>query len=167
MQYLIVLVFWITFFAFNNGGYFIGSPLYTHFTYMFCHAGIIHLTLNSLSFIAMFRFLSIYIKPLLLFSIILFIGFSASFFAECTLPTVGASSMVYAMIGLFTGGILLGKYKIKNLEVFFIVLTLSLGISYFKQSSNFTLHIVSLLFGLLLTLFNTILRHEHKRPTTT
>ena len=52
MKYIFVLTFFIVFFTFDKSiGYTNTSPIWTHFTYMFQHANIIHLGINSLAFI--------------------------------------------------------------------------------------------------------------------
>jgi len=161
MQYLIVIIFIIVYLVFDLSlGYSLTSPLYTHFTYSFQHASILHLVFNSLAFIGFYRVLKNYIKYL--FPIIVLIAFCASFPTEYTLPTVGASGMVYAMIGMYIGMILIGKIKInkKDAWIGLISLVLMYSISVFKESSNSYLHGVCMVFGFLLVMFNNILRYE-------
>jgi hypothetical protein len=77
------------------------------------------------------------------------IGFIASFFSEHLLPTVGASSMVYAMLGMMYGlvcrEIVSFKKDILVLNVGFMVT--SMIISYSTVNSNFSIHLISLLLG--------------------
>lgn len=152
MQYVIVLIFVITFFAFNKG-FTDSSPLYTHFTYMFSHSNLMHLVLNSLAFIGMFRLMKRFINKYVLFITIVLIGFFASFFSEYSIPTVGSSSMVYALIGLFLGGILIKKISFNGPHfcIFLLSIFLSLIISFFKQNSNFSIHVISLGMGLMVS----------------
>ena len=162
MQYLIVLIF-ITVYLISDLslGYSYVSPFYTHFTYMFQHAGWMHLILNSLAFIGLYRAISIQIKWL--FPLILFIGFYCSFLAVHALPTVGASSMVYAMIGMLFGLIKTRRMKIKNLWVFIFSVVLMITVSFFKHSSNTGLHVWSMVFGFGYIMFNKyILRDERQ-----
>lgn len=147
MQYIIVLLFIIIYLISDLSlGYYYLSPLYTHFTYMFQHAGWMHLILNSLAFITLYRVLSKYIKYLLL--VIIVIGFCASFLSVYLVPTVGASSMVYAMLGMCVGLEITKQWKLKNIKMFLFSVCLMLCISFFKHSSNFGLHVWSLVFGL-------------------
>jgi membrane associated rhomboid family serine protease len=141
-------------------GYSLTSPLYTHLTYSFQHASILHLVFNSLAFIGFYRVLKGYIKYL--FPIIVFIAFVASFYSEYALPTVGASGMVYAMIGMYIGLIITKKITIvskKDAWVGLISLILMYSISIFKESSNSVLHGICLFLGLLFIMFNSILRY--------
>ena len=157
MQYLIAIVFIIVFSVFDNSlGFCIGSPFYTHFTYMFQHASVMHLVLNSFSFIVIFRLLSIYTNSYKLFLTVLLIGFASSFLSEHNLPTVGASSMVYGMVGLMYGFMCnkILEFKEKVLLVGnIVVLLVAFLISYFTKSSNFSIHLISLLLGLVVGVY--------------
>ena len=154
MKYLFVLTFILTYALFGKeGGYSACSPLYTHFTYMFCHAGIVHLTINSVAFIGMFRTIErLHVcKGWILALSVIACGFIASFPAQFDVPTVGSSSMVYALIGMYLAWVGTGKKTgiadARNLLSFILCVVLSLGISYFKPGSNFMLHLLSLLVG--------------------
>ena len=153
MKYLIVLTVLIVFTFFNKSlGYTNASPLWTHFTYMFQHANLIHLLINSLAFIGMFRILEKIINKYILLATILSIGFLTSFLSMYEIPTVGASSMVYAMIGIFFGSTISRRIKIADIKkylLFILGVALSLTVSFFKPNSNFELHIYSMLFGLI------------------
>lgn len=143
MQYLIVLVFLINFFAFNNGGYFIGSSLSTHFSYIFCHANGFHLFFNSLAFIGIYR--AMRFKYVV---ITFFIAVVASFFAQYTIPTVGASGWIYAMFGVYSGFLIKGIVT-KNKLAFFLSVGLMFTVSVFKHNSNWILHLISYSLGLI------------------
>lgn len=146
MQYLFVIAFIATYLLGDLSlGYTSSSPLYTHFTYMFQHAGVLHLILNSLTFIGYYRVVSKHMRYTAL--VILLIGFYSSFFSEHTLPTVGASSMVYAMIGMFLGMLAFNNYSMRNKAVFLLCIVLMLTISFFNPGSNFMVHSVSLSCG--------------------
>ncbi len=153
MQYLIAIVFIIVFSVFDNSlGFCIGSPFYTHFTYMFQHASVMHLVLTSFSFIAMFRVLTIFANKYKLFLALVIIGFISSYFSECQLPTVGASSMVYGMIGMMYGFIwnkILEFMERSILILNLVGLLIALLISCFTKNSNFSIHLISALIGLL------------------
>lgn len=152
MQYLIIILFIIVYLIFGlEIGYYYGSPLYTHFTYMFQHAAILHLLINSIAYISIFRSLKKLcgIRTIIVCSVIS--AFIASFFAVYDIPTVGASSMVYAMFGHYIGITLISKdIKIadtKKYLLFISCLMVSLVVSLVKQSSNFLLHLFSLISG--------------------
>ncbi|MCL2650321.1 MAG: rhomboid family intramembrane serine protease [Candidatus Azobacteroides sp.] len=151
MKYIFVLIFLIVFITFDKSiGYTDKSPVWTHFTYMFQHANIIHLTINSLAFIGMFRILEKIINKYELAIAILLIGFLASFMSMYQLPTVGISGAIYAMVGIYFGMITTKKLIIKDknkLYVFIFSIILCLTVSFFKHNSNFWLHIFSLIMG--------------------
>lgn len=151
MQYLIVLSFLIVFLVFDKSiGFSTTSPLNTHLTYMFQHASLMHLVLNSISFVILFKVLISYVNKHKLFISIMAIGFISSFFSEHLLPTVGASSMIYAMVGMLYGLVCRKKlefddkkYLYLNLVTLFVYLTMS----YLIKNSNFSIHFISLVMG--------------------
>jgi membrane associated rhomboid family serine protease len=151
MKYILVAVFIAVYLLFGlELGYCRTSPLYTHFTYMFQHATILHLILNAISFWSSYWLLEKFINKYWLFPIAAAIAFAASFFAMKDLPTVGASATVYAMSGMLVGMTVNGRLKIANKKNFILLVVgvvLSLTISLIKANSNFSLHLDSLLLG--------------------
>jgi len=151
MKYLFILIFLTVFITFDKSiGYTDTSPLWTHFTYMFQHANIIHLTINSLTFIGMFRALEKSINKYILATSIISISVIASFLSMYQLPTVGISGAIYAMIGIYFAMITCKKLIVKDrnkLYVFIFSIILCLTVSFFKHNSNFWLHIFSLILG--------------------
>ena len=146
MQYLVVIIFIIVYLTSDLSlGYYYLSPFYTHFTYMFQHVGWMHLIFNSLAFIGLYRALS---QVEWLLPKIIFFSFIASYTSVYLVPTVGASSMVYVMIGMLFGLIKTRRIKIKNLYVFMFSVGLMLTVSFFKHSSNSWLHVWCLVFGI-------------------
>ncbi len=132
-------------------GYTNTSPIYTHITYIFQHASILHLTLNSLAFISVYTSLERLVNKYVFVGLSFASSIIASFMAMYNTPTVGASSMIYAMIGIyvyliFTSNKMKMADTIKYLP-FMICIVFSLAISYFKENSNFLLHIYSLAIG--------------------
>lgn len=147
MQYLIVLAFIIVYLVSDLSlGYSYVSPFYTHFTYMFQHAGWMHLILNSLAFIGLYRALNKQLKHLL--SRIIWIAFIASFISVYLVPTVGASGMIYAMLGMCLGLEFTGQWKLQNMKLVLFSIGAMLLISFFKNTSNFGLHVWCLVFGI-------------------
>ncbi len=152
MKYLFVVIFVAVFILFDTDlGYICRSPLHTHFTYMFQHAGLVHLILNSLAFIAVFHSLSRLVNRWIIISVSLSCGFAASFLSTTNIPTVGASSMVYAMIGLYIATTLLNrKIKITDTRKYLLFIScvlIGLIVSALNPSSNFLVHVYSLVFG--------------------
>lgn len=162
MQYLIVLIF-ITVYLISDLslGYSYISPFYTHLTYMFQHGGWIHLILNSLAFIGLYRALSKQLKFVL--PRIILIAFISSFISVYLVPTVGASGMIYAMLGMCLGLEFTGQWKLQNMKLVVFSIVAMLMISFFKHTSNFGLHVWCLVFGILDIMFSKyILRDERK-----
>lgn len=158
MQYIAVAIFIIVYIFFDKSlGFSIGSPFYTHITYMFQHASIIHLVLNSLAFISFYRVLKSFVKGLMIQ--IIFISFLVSFYSVQILPTVGCSGMVYAMIGMYFALLFHKVFKADVLNVA-VPVVVSLAFSFFNAHSNFKLHIMALALGFIFIMFDKILRYE-------
>jgi len=164
MKYLFVLIFIIVYACLGfELGYTTTSPIWTHFTYMFQHSGIIHLTINSLAFIGMFRICQKSIKNWELAILILLVGFSASFLSMYDIPTVGVSSCVYAMIGIYFALIATKKFIITDstlFVIFVIGVIISFTVSFLKANSNFGLHLFSLIIGFIAGIIYEILRYK-------
>jgi len=136
---------WITPFYF---GYSELSPAYTHFTYIFVHANIIHLFLNMFVFWKLYDYLG-WFELLLSF----IVAFVASFYAY-NLTTVGASGVVFALLGIFyTQYKFPLKYYFKNA----LIIGLATLIGYFSNV-NIILHLLCLGGGLVMGGFNRILK---------
>jgi membrane associated rhomboid family serine protease len=154
MKYGFVLLFIIVYFFFGKElGYTTTSPLWTHLTYMFQHAGIMHLVLNSIAFIGLFGILEKIGNKYFLSIAILSIAFFASLHSAHEIPTVGISGAVYAMTGIYFIAIAVGKLRVKDkkkLFTFILSILICLAISFFNKNSNFRLHLYCLLFPLLL-----------------
>ncbi len=154
MKYLFVLVFILVYLFFDTSlGYTNTSPFYTHFIYLFQHASVIHLLLNSISFIVVCKLLERIMKWRVFIPISFTIGVIASFFAMYELPTIGISSVIYAMIGLYVGTVLFHlKIKIADTRRFLLFIgciVCSLLISLSKEGSNYLIHLLSLICGLI------------------
>lgn len=166
MKYIYVLIFMIIYIFFGlELGYTHQSPLYTHFTYMFQHSGMAHLLINSFAFIGMFRTMGKFVNKWTLSVSIITVSFVASFIAIYNIPTVGASAMIYTMIGMFFGMTTYSKnIKIadtKKYLLFLSVILISLTISFFKHNSNFVLHLSSMILGFIISIPISI--HDNKR----
>ena len=148
MKYLFVLIFLIFFIVFDKSiGYTNVSPLWTHFTYMFQHANLIHLVINSLAFIGMFRVLEKEFNKYKLAASIFIIGFAVSFLSAHELPTVGVSGVIYAMVGIYLAMILIKRIIVKDrnkLYIFIVSIILCLTVSFFNPNSNYGLHFLCL-----------------------
>jgi membrane associated rhomboid family serine protease len=165
MKYLFVLSFVLCFVLFDAGiGYTQTSPLWTHFTYQFQHEGFFHLSANSFSFIGMFRLLEKFLNKWLLFVLTVTIGFVASFLSMYDVPTVGASAMVYAMIGIFFSMISLCRdMKIidgRKFALFVAGVIICLTVGAMNGNSNFFLHVFALMIGTVAGIMVAFFREE-------
>lgn len=165
MKYLIILILIFVYILFGNElGYTKVSPIYTHITYIFQHASILHLIFNSLAFIGIYTSLERLVNRWIFLSISFFVAVITSFGAMYDKPTVGLSSVVYSMIGLYIGITLISKKaKIADTQkylLFIVCIIISLTISYFKDNSNFILHLYCLFCGLIISVQYTIWRNR-------
>ncbi|MDR1455212.1 MAG: rhomboid family intramembrane serine protease [Tannerella sp.] len=154
MRFLFLFAFVPVYLFFDlSPGYTVASPWWTHLTYQFQHAGIMHLLVNSLAFAGMFRLLEKSVNGYLLSALIIAVGFAASFLSMHERPTVGASAMVYAMIGIFLALLALRReLKIvdrRKFALFVMSIFAGLVIGALKENSNFLLHVYALLAGAL------------------
>jgi membrane associated rhomboid family serine protease len=151
MKYLFVLVFIFVLTAFDKSiGYTDISPWWTHLTYMFQHTGILHLIVNSLAFIGMFRILEKIVDKYVLLAAILSIGFIASFLSMYKIPTLGISGAVYAMPGIYFALVRVKRLTVidrKKFYLFVFSVILCLSFSFFNPHSNFRLHVFSTIMG--------------------
>ena len=135
------------------------------FTYQFMHANILHLIVNILSLYLMYnpikelyekRFSAIRIPNLF---VVLYIS-SVMVGGFCALPepTVGASGMVFFLLGML---IILNPtlQQLKN----YIYVGLALLVSIIFGNSNVPLHILSFVFGALYTI--TLIAYDNRRIT--
>lgn len=148
MRKLFLTSFLVVFLAFGNDiGYTSTFPIWKHFTYVFQHANLLHLIINSFSFYMLFGMLQRFIRP----SIIVAVGYGSavamSFLATYTLPVVGASGMIYAMLGIDIYLIKTKRVVFRDkhlLYTFFGSISLFLIISLIKPDQAGMLHLLCL-----------------------
>ena len=80
-------------------GYTQTSSIFTHFTYMFVHFGILHILFNLVTFFLLFKNLQIAVNQYILTAAMLVGGFLASFGSQTTMSTIGISGVVYFLLG--------------------------------------------------------------------
>lgn len=204
MKYVIPLACVVVFFLCDLPvGYSISSPWWTHCTYMFQHAGVIHLAVNSIAYIGMLRSLeglklsasasasasagrgvesidnkadrknkiceglrNLPYSLAFVFSVWI-LSVVATYGTAHDVPTVGASGMVYVMIGFYIGVTLL-KESIRIVDrrrygIFLLGVVLCLGISALKGNSNFLLHFQALLLGFMAACVFVLVEHAKLR----
>ncbi|MCL1868622.1 MAG: rhomboid family intramembrane serine protease [Paludibacter sp.] len=156
MQFLIIIIFLLVFAFFGNSlGYDSVFPLYKHLTFNFQHANLMHLLINSVAFLSVFRLLRPYLRPCLFVFGSLFITVAASFLPFCYYdrPVVGASGMIYAMLGMWLALIATKKIRYKNykfLYLFALSLVICSAVGFYRANSAVTLHFCCLLCGFIL-----------------
>lgn len=152
MRTIFIITFFIVFLAFGNDiGYTSTLPIWKHFTYVFQHGSVLHLIINSFSFYMLFGMLQRFIRP----SVIIAIGYTSavvmSFFASYGVPVVGASGMIYAMLGIYLYLIKTKRIIFKDkfvLNTLLISIALFLIISLIKTNQAGLLHLLCLVSGL-------------------
>ena len=119
----------------------------------------LHLFLNAFVFISFYRVICTKTKYLLLQLIL--IAFSASFFAQYSLPTVGASGMIYAMIGMYLFLLYSKNIRIpkKDVWLFLFSIAFMFTLSVFNTNSNYALHASCLCIGFCWSLYKKLLRY--------
>lgn len=155
MRYVIPFIFISVHLLFDiDLGYSTSSKLYTHFTYQFQHTGWIHLLINTIAYASIYKVLVKAMPWHLLITYSYSISVVASFLSMYNTPTVGASGIIYAMIGMFLSISLIGKkLKVVNHRkflLFILCVAISLITSEFRESVNNACHIFSIFFGLII-----------------
>lgn len=142
-------------------GYTRDSGLTEHLLFPFSHANIFHLACNLLAIWAI-KWRTANIFP----SIV--IGFAASYMptlSDYPQPTMGASGIIFAAIGIIWGGYFTREYfknwVERNVEVladnmrkFFLFVVLPMSIMLFLPNVNFALHLYALYLGMLYAFFH-------------
>lgn len=157
VKYILSFIFILVYIFFGHEiGFVTNSPWWTHFTYTFQHASILHLVINTLVFINVFRVMEKFLSWKVLLPAIYFIATCASFASVQSIPTVGASGMIYAMFGMMSFIVLFNSSSWRQKRVFFLSIAFMLLVSFFNKGSNFEVHVLSFLIGVL---YYPILRH--------
>lgn len=151
MKPLILLIF-ILVYAFCSAelGYSASSPWWTHLTYSFQHGSWLHLAINALGFVGLYGTLVQFIKPVRLLLIAYVVAVAASFVCVYRLPVVGASAVVYTMLGMYLSLLLFRRIHYRrrgDLWIFLLSVVSFLIISFVKQNTAGMLHLVCLLSG--------------------
>lgn len=142
-----------------------------HFTYSFQHASFMHLLLNSISFFFFYRILRRYYSGMYIIGIAYAIAVFASFFIYYHKPVVGASAMIYAMIGMWVFvGLSLPTLPMRAWKGWGRAILSSpfwgvgglLTISFFKPNSAAMLHLAAFLLAGGWTLLSGYLRGKSK-----
>jgi membrane associated rhomboid family serine protease len=132
-------------------GYNRTSPLYTHITYIFSHAGIFHLIINTIAYTSLHNLCrkTRIIKEALPVSFIAATG--ASFLSVSDTTTVGASGLIYAMTGCIIAAAAARKIRITNKKKFLLFITCittSIIAGFLNPAINAPIHLLSYTFAL-------------------
>ena len=147
-KYILSLIFIVVYLLFGNEiGFATNSPIWTHFTYSLQHANLLHLVINTLVFINVFRVMQGFTSWKKLLPLVYGIAVASSFFAAKDIPTVGASGMIYAMFGMMSVIVAFNKSTPKQKLTFFCSIGIMLLFSFFNKNSNFVVHIASFILG--------------------
>lgn len=155
MNYIISIIFIIVFILFGtNIGYSTTSPAWTRFTYMFQHSGVIHLACNTFVFISFFKIL-VKIFPIIKLIVYTYLaGILASIGTAYPVVTVGASGMIYGMIGLYMSAIFISKKLTiidkKKFITWFCIIIIATMATLFQKNINGVNHVHGLISGILI-----------------
>lgn len=148
-KYILSLIFIVVYLLFGNEiGFATNSPIWTHFTYSLQHASILHLVINTLVFINVFREMEHFASWRELLPTIYVCAVAASFMAVQDVPTVGASGMIYALFGMMSVIVAFNKSTLKQKLTFFCSIGIMLLVSHFNSNSNFMVHLLSFCAGI-------------------
>jgi membrane associated rhomboid family serine protease len=151
MKYLPVIVFVIIYVSFGlELGFTSAGPVWKHFTYSFQHGSIMHLVLNCISWLALFGALERFYRPRTILLVAVAVAVAISFMVSYSIPVVGASGMIYCMIGMYMCLIVRKRVHFAskiNLIMFFVSVFTFLAISFFKANSAGLLHLYCLVGG--------------------
>lgn len=145
--YVLIVLFALHCFRVNPTvvGYGGTSPWWTHFTYAFFHASWLHLLINSYSFYFVYN-------ERIFKSFTIWIAIIISILASCIftprLPTVGASGIIFAMIGINT--------VLTRQATYHLCVCLALCSGFIMQGVNATLYLSCFLLGLFASLLYTL-----------
>lgn len=130
-------------------GYSFDSPWYTLFTFSYVHVSFIHLLINSCVFICYWRSMKGLINMKLLIPMIFFIPAVSAYFSASSVPTVGASSIIMVLMGIY----LTMPIPKKVIREIWILTIISFVVTFiFAPQINTLIHIYSLLLSYVISL---------------
>ena len=154
---LLIIFFIVIFFAFGSElGYTEAFPLWKHFTYSFQHANLFHLAANSFSFFYIFKLLKRFIPPYKTVLLSYFIAVVASFVCYYPEPVVGASGMIFAMVGILFYLLITKQCRIarKPLYLFIAAIILQTVMGFIFSNIAGGLHLICLAAGMIIPLIS-------------
>lgn len=164
MKYLFLLIFILIYLSGINIGYAQHTPEYTHFVYMFQHTNILHLTLNTFSFISFARMLEKVIPQYFLYGYVYVAAVIASYASIKLHPTIGASGMVFALLGIYITLSICGKKlkiinKSKYLIWLFSIITSAVILAFNPHINNLN-HLYAFIIGTIVGIIENSISHK-------
>lgn len=154
MEYVVIILLLATFIFVDAPALSDSSGMWTHFTYQFAHVGVLHLIVNMVVLYSLIKLLKRLYNQYYLILVIYAVSVIASIFAVYSTPTVGASGMAYACLGLFVGLVRMKKISFRQRSyqfIFYFGVAIGILISFLKGSSNTMLHIYSFVLAIAMT----------------
>lgn len=157
MKYVIIVAFVAVYAFFGlELGFTTDSAWWTHFTYWLQHGSIMHLVLNVVSLWGLMAALERFMRPAVMLTLAIVIAVGVSWLVSYGIPVVGASGVVYALVGMYMSLIIRGRIRfasIFNMWLFFISVFTFLIISFAKTNSAGMLHFWSMCAGFVCVYF--------------
>lgn len=151
MKSLFIIIFCVVYASFGlELGYTAVSPWWTHFTYMLQHGGVMHLCINCLSWWLFFTAIERFYRPVVIVAISILVAVVASLIVSYPIVVVGASGMVYTLVGAYLLLVMQRKLVYRNkkaLYVFIFSIVTFLIIGFVKHNSAGVLHLLCLVIG--------------------
>lgn len=139
------------------------SQWYQYLTFNLCHVSFLHLTANSIAFLLYWRILRYHSNLFISIPTVLLSATLSAILSASISPTMGISSIVYAMIGIYVVGMKTPYHISKPLRIrFLIILILSFAITVWLPSINTLMHVYSILFS---TIFSFLSKKYMYAPT--
>lgn len=163
--FFVTATLWI--YLFTPGyGYTAASGILPRVASLFSHAGWLHWALNAWGFCSLFASVARVVAPLRLLALACLAAFAATYVAEYDLPTVGASGILFFLVGcdavLRWGGL---YFKIDPVSMSFYTATilLALAVPAFVPGVNWKLHLAACVEGIIYGVYELRCNHNRKR----
>jgi len=154
MPFILILIFFYSVGSFMDVREFAVSTCsdwWCFFTFNLVHLSFIHLLVNSFVFLSYWRKMKDVINLYFFIPLIIITPALAAMLSSRNTPTLGASAVVYTMIGLYLVAFPLPK---DILIKFLFLIIISFVFTFFFSSVNTGIHIYSFLISLVVSLLN-------------
>lgn len=136
------------------------SPLFTHYSYMFTHLGFGHLLINLIGIFGFSTAVRRYDVSSTAFLAAMLCAVAASMGTGMDLPTVGASGVSYALMGIYTAY----NFKYTWLASVIVIISIMLFAGQYNHA-NTSLHLLAFIYGFIIYAIKNLWtkRHANKR----